>query len=167
VEIATIIFIIYFVVTGIIAIKEKLFPTPRDYESADYFETLGCEYMVSTLSHYCKHNKSNTAAILEAAKYAVKSNDFLVLKNENELDEEKTDEVVYAISSSLANRRLISYGGVFRKAHKALNLDSVNDGDLLHTDTHEKLGLVDFIDYVCIWKGRQGYEVEEVKGGVI
>jgi plasmid rolling circle replication initiator protein Rep len=91
-----------------------------------------------------------------------------MVRNENgEIDTEKTDEAVYAISASLFRRRLISYGGVFRKAHKELHLDEIEGGDLVHTEIEANVALSGFITFNCVWKGKVGYVVSENSYGKI
>ena len=108
-----------------------------------------------------KDRISNISAVLEAAKYTTKSNDCIMRGTDNKVNEENTDRAVYAISASLKHRRLISYGGVFREAHKALNFDSVDDGDLLHTEVgaDAEMGSDGMVAFDCVWKGSGGYEV--------
>lgn len=72
--------------------------------------------------------KSVGSAVAEVAKYAVKSSDYLFA---NEL---LTDFCVYTFSESLKNRRLCAMGGCFLEAHKKLQLDDSEDGDLIHLD---------------------------------
>ena len=99
---------------------------------------------------------SSIGAVLEIAKYVTKSSDYLLTT-----DEDATDAAVYAISEALAGKRLVSLGGVFRKAHKELHLDSLDcDSDLLHVENHIKEGLDDFITYICTWRGKSGYVVD-------
>ena|GEM_PF-1799650 len=106
-----------------------------------------------------KNKKSNVSAILEAAKYTAKSYDYLVRGTDRNVDEVKTDEAVYTISTALANRRLFSYGGVFRATHKELHLDSVNDGNLIHIETNAKTIKAEYIYLSCVWNGKGGYRV--------
>jgi len=100
-------------------------------------------------------------AILESSKYVTKSADFLVKAADGTIDEAMTDEAVHALSTSLHSRRLISYGGVFREAHKKLKLDDAEDGDLLHVEVDSREGLPDLITLVCTWRGKGGYEVTQ------
>lgn len=68
------------------------------------------------------------SAVAEIAKYAVKSSDYLFD------DEELTDKVVSVLVPALADRRLCSFGGCFKEAHQALQLDDTENGDLIHID---------------------------------
>ena len=72
---------------------------------------------------------SLSSAVAEVAKYAVKSSDYLFEDNPV-----LTDEIVSVLSSALAGRRLVSFGGCFRKAWQLLNLDDPENGDLVNLD---------------------------------
>lgn len=74
-------------------------------------------------------NSSIGSAVAEAVKYSVKSSDYLFPDNPA-----LTDEVVGTVSSALAGRRLVSFGGCFRKAWQQLNLDDPEEGDLINLD---------------------------------
>ena len=73
-------------------------------------------------------SKALASAIAEIAKYAVKSSDYIFK------DTEQTDSVVGCLADVLTNRRLCAFGGCFADAHKQLQLDDVEDGDLIHLD---------------------------------
>lgn len=76
--------------------------------------------------------KSIGAAVAEAAKYAVKSSDYII-----ENDPELTDDIVFTLSAALHGRRLCSFSGVFDDIRKQLSLDDCENGDLVHTDNEE------------------------------
>lgn len=69
-----------------------------------------------------------SSAVAEIAKYAVKSGDYLF-----EFDW-LTDHVVSFLVPALADRRLCSFGGVFKIVAHDLNLDDIENGDLVHLD---------------------------------
>lgn len=73
-------------------------------------------------------SKALASAIAEIAKYAVKSSDYIFK------DDELTDSVVGCLADVLTNRRLCAFGGCFADAHKQLQLDDAEDGDLIHLD---------------------------------
>lgn len=95
-------------------------------------------------------------AIAELAKYTTKADDFIVYNRRKQVqqkkevlfipdvdsgvNEEKTDEVVFYLDNSLSHRRLIAYGGEFKKALNLLEeqgkiQDSEDDdADLVHVD---------------------------------
>lgn len=70
-----------------------------------------------------------STAVAEAAKYAVKSADYIFKGNEKLMD-----SIVFTLSSSLSNRRLTALGGVFKEAQEKLGFDDCEDGDLIHLD---------------------------------
>lgn len=74
-------------------------------------------------------SKKLASAVAEIAKYSVKSSDYL-FKNDDEL----TDKVVSVLATALADRRLCNFGGCFSDAHRKLQLDDAEDGDLIHVD---------------------------------
>lgn len=76
--------------------------------------------------------KSIGAAVAEAAKYAVKSSDYIIPG-----DPELTDDIVFTLSAALHGRRLCSFSGVFDEVRKKLALDDCENGDLIHTDSEE------------------------------
>lgn len=92
------------------------------------------------------------AAVAEVAKYSVKSADYL------NGDFPEIQQAVAIFLRSLEGRRLCSYGGVFQKARKQLQLDDETDGDLIHTDPDQKLRTdVAQILYRYQWQVGLGY----------
>lgn len=67
-------------------------------------------------------------AIFEVSKYPVKDTD--VIGNSNSVTSEGV-ETVLTLDNALANKRLISYGGILKQIHADLNLDNAEDGDLI------------------------------------
>lgn len=85
-------------------------------------------------------------SIAETAKYAVKSDDYIVRDDITmEIIEVMTDDAVLILDEALANRRLTSYGGILKDIHKELNLDDPEDGDLINTDNEEIREDLDYI----------------------
>ena len=70
-----------------------------------------------------------TSAVAEAAKYAVKSADYVFSGNDKLMD-----SIVSTLSTALSHRRLTALGGVFKDAWEQLGLDDPEDGDLIHLD---------------------------------
>lgn len=68
------------------------------------------------------------SAVAEISKYTVKLTDLI------QDDPELTDKIVSELATSLNQHRLTALGGVFAKTAKALKLDDMEDGDLLHVD---------------------------------
>lgn len=77
--------------------------------------------------------RSISSVVAEVAKYAVKSNDYIIPWSEY-----LTDSSVRAFLSALSGRRLCSFGGIFNHVRKALQLDDAENGDLVHVEA-EKL----------------------------
>src|SRR5699024_8998196 len=78
-----------------------------------------------------KKDSAIISAIKETAKYNVQSSDYLTDDLESNL------KYVEDLERGLYAKRLISYGGTLNKAHKVLNLDEKEDGDLIHTSDDE------------------------------
>lgn len=71
-------------------------------------------------------------SVAEACKYCVKPSEMLQLD-----DWDMTVDVVRTLDAAVANRRFIGLGGIFKDIHKALQLDDMEDGDLVHMDEKE------------------------------
>jgi plasmid rolling circle replication initiator protein Rep len=67
-------------------------------------------------------------AIAEVAKYATKASDYLIPD-----DIDRMADVLDTLLTSCAKRRFAGWGGCLGDAHRALQLDDVEDGDLVHT----------------------------------
>jgi plasmid rolling circle replication initiator protein Rep len=72
-------------------------------------------------------------AVAEVAKYTVKDADYIFK------DEQKTVEVVHALSSSLRGRRLFAFGGAMRKIAKRLKMDKPGEGDLVNINDEAEM----------------------------
>lgn len=70
------------------------------------------------------------AAALEAAKYAVKDEDYIDPK----LKDDAAAQIVKDYTEALHRRRLTAYGGWLKAAAKALDAEDLDDGDLVHID---------------------------------
>ena len=78
--------------------------------------------------------KNNTAkAVAEVAKYPVKIDDLVNYDNEK-----KAIKALIVFTKILKGRRLITFGGVFAKVRKQLNLDDIEKGDLVNLDDDQK-----------------------------
>lgn len=99
------------------------------------------------------------SVVAELAKYSTKSDDFLVYRKyhagagrrkkmqpivESGIDENKTDEVVLVLDSSLSRRRLNAFGGLLKEIWSELLKDGkvndadADDADLVHADDLSK-----------------------------
>lgn len=70
------------------------------------------------------------AAALEAAKYAVKDEDYIDPK----LPEREAVRILTDYTNALHRRRLMAFGGWLKEAARALDAEDLDDGDLIHTD---------------------------------
>lgn len=107
----------------------------------------------------CRNKKGDSgtkdlkSALLETAKYVVKSSDFL-LKDKNgkvKGSYKETDEIVSTLTDALYKRRLTAFGGIMKKVYKMLQLDDGEDGDLVHIDDDSKDDAPDETIYRYIW----------------
>lgn len=74
------------------------------------------------------NDKGLSGAVAEVAKYAVKSSDFLRGTPDD------MARTVWDFLTALSGRRLCSFTGIFAKIRKALALDDIDSGDLIHVD---------------------------------
>lgn len=70
------------------------------------------------------------AAALEAAKYAVKDEDYIDPK----LSEREAVRILADYTHALHRRRLTAFGGWMKDAARALDAEDLDDGDLVHTE---------------------------------
>lgn len=114
----------------VFAVRKSYF-TSRDYISQPEFlqmwrDSFG-DQSITQVDVRRTFGHDISSAVAEVAKYTVKSSDYLFEDNPV-----LTDEIVSTLSSALAGRRLVSFGGCFRKAWQQLNLDDPEDGDLVN-----------------------------------
>ena len=83
-----------------------------------------------------KTQQAMVAAVAETAKYPVKMDGILELK------EETAVAVIIALSNALRGKRLVVFGGLFLDCQKALKLDDMEDGDLIGVDGEEPINEV-------------------------
>lgn len=81
--------------------------------------------------------KTLEGAVSETAKYAVKDEDFIFIR-----DNDLMDSVVQTLLFGLKGRRLVQFGGLFKEVAQKLKLDDVEDGDLIHIDDDKINGAV-------------------------
>lgn len=94
--------------------------------SALWADVLDLDYTPSIEVHAVRGDTAG--AIAEVSKYATKP-DSVITPDDWDL----TLKAVEQLDKDLAGRRLIAYGGILRQLHHDLHLDSVDDGDLIHT----------------------------------
>ena len=73
---------------------------------------------------------AETAAAVEAAKYATKDSDYI----DPRLTMEEAVEIVTVYTRALHRRRLTAYGGWLKEAARALDAEDLEDGDLVHIE---------------------------------
>lgn len=133
-------------------------------------EAAKLNYMPIVDMRICRPNKEKQAkdqdpeismkeAVAEAAKYSVKSKDYL------KGDLPVIQGAVAVFLRSLTGRRLCSYGGVFAKTRKQLQLDDETNGDLIHTDPDETSLRDDILQiiYKYQWQIGAGYVLTMVR----
>lgn len=86
------------------------------------------------------YGEALNSAVCEAAKYAVKSGDYIFANND-----ELMDFIVCTLRGALWHRRLTALGGVFKDAQAHLGLDDCEDGDLVHIDNEIREDLATMI----------------------
>lgn len=112
-------------------------------------KALHVSYMPSVDIRRCR---GGAKAIAEACKYAVKAGDII---NVNDWD--ITVDTLRVLDSALERRRFVGLGGVMRDAHKLLNLDDVEDGDLTVVDEASAEVTAEVITY--FWDGYNQYRL--------
>lgn len=124
----------------VLAVNPSYFDS-RDYIRRDEWLNMWCQSMkndsITQVDVRVMRNKKTgetsgqalTSAVAEAAKYAVKSADYVFKGNDKLMD-----SIVLTLSSALSHRRLTALGGVFKEACEQLGLDDPEDGDLIHLD---------------------------------
>lgn len=65
-------------------------------------------------------------AVAEIGKYAVKADHYLIPGNSH-----ATDQAVNTLDAALKHRRLIAFGGLFKKIHRKLRLQETEEADLI------------------------------------
>lgn len=123
----------------IFAVNKSYFKKPEQYIKHSDFrqiwkECMGFDYLpiVNVQAFKVSLDKEQTRkSIAEVAKYTVKDSDFLT--DDNAMNEYS----VGILDNALHSKRLIAFGGDFKKLHKELNLGDALDGDLVNTDNED------------------------------
>lgn len=79
-----------------------------------------------------RQKNSLLASAQETAKYQVKSKDILTNNQEQDL------QVIDDLEQGLGGSRQISYGGLLKEIRKQLQLEDIESGDLVNTDSDEQ-----------------------------
>lgn len=116
---------------ALLAVRPSYF-TGRTYISQDRWTELWrrsarLDYAPIVNIEACKGTQPHQIA--EAAKYAVKSGDYIIPD-----DWQLTVETVRLLDKVLANRRFVAWGGIMADVRRQLRLDDVDDGDLIHVE---------------------------------
>lgn len=76
---------------------------------------------------------SNSKAISEVAKYPIKPTDLLKVK-----DKEIAAKALAVLTRTMHDRRLVTFGGIFKTMKAELNLDDIENGDLIKADENQR-----------------------------
>lgn len=142
----------------LVAVNKSYFNS-RDYISQAkltqlWKESLRVDYTPIVDVRRCSGNDSK--AVAECSKYAAKAGDYIILD-----DWDLTVSTVRTLDKALANRRLINYSGIMRKAKQLLCLDDAEDGDLVHIGDEGNLSDNIHREYYFWYSGyRQYYKVD-------
>lgn len=141
----------------ILAVKPSYFHKAAEYISHSEWLSMWRAAMSdeSITQVHIERVSDDLKSIKEVSKYSVKDSDFIISDDIN-----LTDKLVYVLSRALYGRRLVSMSGVFKKAHKALNLTDINSNvndDL--SDVH----LIDEVSWLIThYKWSSGVRLYEV-----
>jgi len=132
----------------------RLYITQYEWTSL-WKSCLKVEYtpIVHITSFKTKTKKETAKSVAEVAKYTVKDEDYLIPQNKD-----LSKETVFILDSALANRRLVAFGGEFRKIHRELNLDDAVDGDLVNTDNEDGELREDIKCHIEVYDWNVGYK---------
>ncbi len=154
----------------ILAVNKSYF-TDKDYYLSQenwtklWKESLQVDYTpVVDVRRVKSKDKNFSKVIAETAKYTVKSEDFLIKKENGKIDEALTDEVVATLDKALHRKRLVSFGFLFKEIHRQLKLDDAENGDLKKTDNEDELR-DDLTDIILRYQwniGIKNYKLVEV-----
>ena len=126
----------------ILAVRERYFKDVSYISHGEWVSLwqgcLGANYI--PVVDIRRFKKTAGKEIAEVSKYAVKPEDYIIRYYEdNSVFQEKTDTIIDVLDKALFRRRLVAFGGEFKKIHKRLNLDDIEDGDLVVVDGKEEL----------------------------
>lgn len=128
----------------------------KDYIKIKEWCTLWQYYLKVDYLPVCdvrKLNSKNYKSIAEVSKYTVKSKDIIIYNKDKSVNEKLTDENIYNLHIALKNKRLVSFGGIFKELHKKLNLEDVNKDniDLINIDVEEDNVVLNYIILKYKW----------------
>lgn len=143
----------------VICVNKSYFSS-KDYLSKKEWAKIWQRYLGVDYEPVVDVRKANNSYknVAELSKYTVKETDIFLDS------EEKTDDNVWIIHNALHRVRLIGMGGLFKKYHKKLNLDDVDDDnvDLINTDSEEETELTTELILTYRWNvGYKNYILEK------
>lgn len=90
-----------------------------------------------------RDKKNGMGAVLEAAKYATKDEDYI----DPELPEAEAVQIVKDYTEALYRRRMTAFGGWMKEVAKLYDAGDLDDGDLVHTEpTTIREDIADYIE---------------------
>ena len=123
---------------ALVAVKPRYFKDKTYISQADlsvlWQRSLGVDYtpVVDVRRTY----GDSVHAVAEVAKYSTKAGDIIDFD-----DWGLTVSTLETLDKALNKRRLIAYGGEFKRLHALLNLDDTEDGDLVHVDGEDEIDI--------------------------
>ena len=156
----------------ILAVNKNYFTDDKTYLSQAKWTTIWKESLqvdytpVVDVRRVKSKDKNFSKVIAETAKYTVKSEDFLIKKEDGKIDEGLTDKVVATLDEALHRKRLVSFGFLFKEIHRQLKLDDAENGDLKKTDNEDELR-DDLTDIILRYQwniGIKNYKLIEILG---
>lgn len=116
---------------AIVLVDADYFTNPEKYIDhdgwvAEWRWALRADYDPSVDVRTIKNDRSD--AVAEVSKYTVKPGEWV------SEDEDATDERVRLLSTTLARRRLVMFGGLMKEVRKLLELEDAETADLVHAD---------------------------------
>ena len=122
----------------------------KDYIKVEDWQLIWQHYLKVDYLPICdvrKVKSMNYKAVAEVSKYTVKSKDIIIYNKDRSVNEKLTDENIYNLHFVLRNKRLVSFGGIFKEYHKKLNLEDINkdDIDLIKTNVDDNDELLNYI----------------------
>jgi plasmid rolling circle replication initiator protein Rep len=120
---------------------------------------------------FTESEKGAGKEVAEVAKYTIKSSNIManlhdiseysqVIQDEvKRITDKITDEIVSTLDCALSGRRLLGFGGIFKKKHKELNLDNDDyKSDLVHTGIDKNSNIMNYETECYRWDiGHRNY----------
>lgn len=149
----------------ILAVSDSYF-TGHDYVSQPDWIRLWRKYLCVDYDPFVDVRllRGGKSGVAEVSKYAAKPADYLIVDDNYNIDIAQTDRAVAVLDSALHKRRLVAYGGEFKRLHKVLDLDDIDKGDLIHIDDDSVRADVGQALYIYHWHvGYRRYVLADVQ----